>query len=173
MTNLSFSDFIEQAGVACTDGSFVSAKAMRVVEVIRDYDPGLEVEWIPRERRIDGDDAIRIVDPRRHGFARIVMSFRDEAEFTAQDGTLTLERLFLADGSKGDVMSRVQAHNAAEKVLRLKKAMDEREEGLDVARHALRSPLNTYRFRDPAGQLMVIKDGRPDAEPAPAAKVIE
>jgi hypothetical protein len=171
MSDMSFIDFLEHAGVQMSDGSFVSAKAVRLVEIVRDYDRNLEVEWVPRERRLPGDDAIRIVDTTRHGFARIVMSFRDEDEFTARDGALTLERLFLADGTKGNVMARVEAQNAAAKLIELKKTLELREEGLDVARHALASPLNDYRFRDPAGQLMVIKDGRPDALPAPAPKV--
>ena len=172
MSEMSFSDFLEHAGVQMDDGSFVSAKAVRLVEIVRDYDPGLDVEWIPREHRIEGDDAIRIIDTRGHGFARMVMSFRDEEEFTAQDGTLTLQRLFLADGRKGDVMSRLDAQNAAAKIVAAKKALEEREEGRDLLEHALRTPLNRYRYRTPAGELMEIRDGQPNAVPAPAPKVI-
>lgn len=173
MSDMSFADFLEEAGVPMADGSFVSAKAVRLVEIIRDYDSGLDVEWIPRQHRLEGDAAIRIIDTRKHGFARIVMSFTDEEDFTAQDGTATLERLFRADGTKGDVMARLDARNAAERAVRLKKALDQREEGLDLASHALRSPLNDYRYRDPGGQLMVIKDGRGQAQPAPAPVVFE
>lgn len=172
MTELSFSDFIEQAGVALEDGSFVSAKAVRVVEIIRDYDPGLEVEWIPRQHRIPGDDAIRIVDTRAHGLARTIMSFRDEETFTQRDGAWVLERLFLADGAKNDPVARMEAGNAALRALELKETLDLRAEGRELLTSALRSPLNRYRYTDPAGTLMEIRDGDPTARPVPGPQVI-
>jgi hypothetical protein len=148
--DLPFADFLDQAGVSCSDGSFVTARAMRVVEIIRDYDPQLDVEWIPRERRQPGDNSIRIVDNRAHGLARVIMSFVDEEEFTRKDGADVLERLFLADWTRHDPIARMDAANAAAKALELHRTMERVEETKDIGRHALASPLHSYTARDPA-----------------------
>jgi len=157
MSDMSFTDFVELAGIPMEDGSFVSAKAVRVVEIIRDYDPGLDVEWIPRQHRLEGDAAIRIVDTRQQGLARVVRSFRDEEEFTRRDGADVLERLFLADGTKNDVQARLEAGNAAAKALELKANLDRRAEGLDLLKHALKSPLHRYSYRGVDGDRRVVE----------------
>jgi hypothetical protein len=149
MSEMPFADFIEHAGVPCDDGSFISAKAMRVVEIIRDYDENLDVEWIPRERRLPGDNAIRVVDNRVGGLARVVLSFRDEAEFILEDGADVLERLFLADWTRGDPIARMDARNAAAKALELHRALERVEETKDIGRHALASPKHRYTAKDP------------------------
>jgi hypothetical protein len=149
MSGMPFQDFLDLAGVTVDDGHIVTAKTMRVVEIIRDYDRRLEVEWVPPEHRQPGDNAIRIVDTRQRGLARIVMSFRDEGEFTARDGADVLERLFLADHAKGDPVARMNAANAAAKVIEAKRQMDRVEETKDIGVHALRSPLHRYTAKDP------------------------
>lgn len=174
MTDMPFADFLDLAGVPCLDGSLVTAKTMRLVETIRDYDSGLDVEWIPAERRMPDDDAIRVVDTRRHGLARTVMSFADEGEFTREDGVPVLQRLFLADHSKGDPMARMEARNAAAKALELKRHVERREEGRDLMLHALRSPLRRYTFTTPDGQRKRIDEGDPaGARPVTGPVVID
>lgn len=172
MSDMPFEDFLDLAGVPCEDGSLVSAKTMRLVEIIRDYDPALEVEWVPVERRLPDDDAIRVVDTRCKGLARTVMSFADEGEFTAADGVPVLERLFLADRLKGDPVARMEARNAAARAVELKTHLERREEGKDLMLHALRSPLHDYTFRTPDGQRKRIQEGDPaGARPVPPPAV--
>lgn len=149
MSDIPFADFLDLAGVPVDDGHIVTAKTMRVIEIIRDYDPHLDVEWVPPERRLPGDNAIRVVDSRGKGLARVIMSFRDEGEFTARDGADVLERLFLADHAKGDPLARMQAANAAAEVLEQKRLLERLEETKDIGVHALRSPLHRYTAKDP------------------------
>lgn len=144
-----FGDFLDLAGVPVSDGSFVTERAMRIVEIVRDYDPNLDVEWVPREHRIPGDDAIRIVDTTKSGLARLVMSFADETELDER----VIERLFLADATKqGDVLAQLEARNAAVKAVELKAYLDQKEAGLDLMTHALRSPLGRYSYRRASGE---------------------
>lgn len=151
MSDVSFADFLDQVGVPCTDGSFVSERAARIVEIIRDYDPALEVEWIPREHRLPGDNAVRIVDTRLSGLARVVMSFPDESHLDER----VLERLFLADGTKHDVVARLEAQNAAARAVELKRELEVREEGKDLMLYALRSPRVRYSFTTKSGKKVV------------------
>jgi len=148
MSEMPFQDFLDLAGVPVDDGHLVTAKAMRVVEIVRDFDPHLEVEWIPPERRLPGDSAIRIVDTRLRGLNRVVMSFSDEEELTRREGQDVLERLFLADHSRGNPVARMEAANAAAEALRLKRERERMEEHLDIMRHALAGP-HTYTYRSP------------------------
>lgn len=171
MSDMPFADFLDLAGVPCDDGSLVTARAMRLVEVIRDFDPLLDVEWIPAGHRLPDDDAIRIVDTRARGLARVVMSFADEGEFTREDGVPVLERLFLADHSRGNPLARMEARNAAVKAIEYKRQLELREERRDLALHVLRSPLNRYTFRTPAGELKRIDEGRGVAERVPGPAV--
>jgi hypothetical protein len=146
VSDMPFADFLDLAGVSCEDGSFVTAKTMRIVELIRAYDPGLDVEWIPRERRLADDDAIRVVDTRAKGLARTIMSFPDEAAFTADDGLSVLQR---------------------------KRHQEQRAERRDLMLHALKTPLSRWTFRRPDGELREIRDGKGVSLPAPKPKVIE
>lgn len=147
-----FADFLDLAGVPLEDGSMVTAQCARMAEMVRDYDPALEVEWIPREHRLDGDDPIRIVDTRQHGLARMVMSFASEQDFAEH----ALERLFLADSGRHDVLGEMEARNAAARADELKRYMDQKEEGLDLMKHALRGP-SRYSYRRPDGTKVVLE----------------
>jgi hypothetical protein len=173
VSDMPFADFLDLAGVSCEDGSFVTAKTMRIVELIRAYDPGLDVEWIPRERRLADDDAIRVVDTRAKGLARTIMSFPDEAAFTADDGLSVLERIQLADHQLGNPVARMEARNYAAQVLQRKRHQEQRAERRDLMLHALKTPLSRWTFRRPDGELREIRDGKGVSLPAPKPKVIE
>lgn len=153
MSELTFEDFLDSAGVPLEGGGMVSARTMRIVEIVRDYDSALEWEWIPREHRLPGDDPIRLVDPRAHGLGRVVMSFASEDDVDER----VLERLFLADGRKHDVLAQLDARNAAARVVAAKRELDRRGEGLDLMRHALRSPLGRYSYVDANGVRKVLE----------------
>lgn len=141
--------------VATQDGHFVSEIHMRVAEVLRDYDRNLEIEWIPDAARTDPrDKPFRVVhtDP-RSGY-RYVVCYADEL-----DGRL-LERIIAMDSAKkGNVLSEIDARNAAVKLLAKKEADEQRAEAHDMAAHALKSHLNTYTLKDPkTNRLIKIRD---------------
>lgn len=134
-----FPDLAEIA-VPMSDGSWVSTKVARTAEIIADYDPNLEIRWIPRDRRNPGDDAFQIVQHCSDGVARVVMSVPTEAEFDER----VLQRLFLADNAKENVQARMEASNAAVKAMELKKQMEAADQAREVAAAVFSSPLNRY-----------------------------
>jgi hypothetical protein len=131
---------LAEVAVPMSDGSWVSTKVARTAEIIADYDPNLEVRWIPRDRRNPGDDAFQIVQHCPDGAARVVMSVATEAEFDER----VLERLWAADNAREDVQARLEAHNAAIRAMELKKQVEAAEEARDVAASVFASPLNRY-----------------------------
>lgn len=146
---------LESLPVATQDGHFVSEIHMRVAEVLRDYDRNLEIEWIPDAARTNPlDKPFRVVhtDP-RSGY-RYVVCYADEL-----DGRL-LERVISMDSAKkGNILSDIDARNAAVKLLAQKEAEEKRAEAHDMAAHALKSHLNNYSMKDPqTGRKIIIRD---------------
>jgi hypothetical protein len=134
---------------------FISQKFQMLAEIIRDFDPHLELRWIPPDRRDQPGDSARayaIVDTTTQ-YVAIYASETEQPE-------AILERLFLNDTSKHDVLARLDAHDRAQKVFKLKKQMDETEEAHDIAGFLMKSPLNRVKIHNKAGELITLDDQR-------------
>lgn len=118
-------------------GHWVDENFERLARVIQDYDPNLELRWIPPEHRA-GEKPYRIIDV-KHNYVVFDASETDSPQ-------MILERLFAGDVSKGNPLKRMEAREAAEKTLKLKEAMDQAEEAADQATFLKNSPLHTLRF---------------------------
>lgn len=130
--------------VACDDGTFVSERVQNVVEAIREYDPNIEVQYIPPRLREDGDSAFRLThnEPGREPYT--IFYVKDESEFDVR----VLKRLIMNDQAKGNTttLSEIEAFEEAKKRLVKQAFRDSIEEANDIAAHVLRSPLNKYRI---------------------------
>lgn len=135
--------------VALEDGHFASARVVRLIEIIRDKWPMLEVKWIPRELRGADEPAFLIVE-KKDGAEFPIFYVKDEDVF---DGTV-IERLILSDSANGNVHDHVEAQNAAVKLIQDKLREDEREERLDIVRAAVKSPLHNYKIKDKEGKIL-------------------
>jgi hypothetical protein len=116
-------DFGFDAFVPSEDGRWVSEHFERLARVIQDYDPQFELRWIPpefRETREEKSNPYVVWDT----VANCPCLFASELD--TPEGILA--RLFDADNKHGDVLTRLEAHNAAVQALELKKKMDEDEE---------------------------------------------
>lgn len=108
------------------DGHWVDENFERLARVVKDYDPQFELRWIPPEHRETPDEKSKPYV--------IVDVFTNSAVFYA--GPLDtpesiLERLFMGDNTKGDVLARLDAHNAAVQALKMKEQIDAAEERQD------------------------------------------
>lgn len=124
------------------DGTWVSSKVARTVEAIQEYDPMLEVRWLPRDERFEGCDIFQIVDKRIN---KVAFTVKSEAEMDER----VLARIFKADVSKArngplTILEEIDMENAARKVMEAKKRYDDDMEKQDVAARILASPLNAY-----------------------------
>lgn len=107
---------------------WISAEFHRLAEIIEDYDPALELRWIPpdkRETQLDKKQCYCIADTRTN---KIVL-FASELD-TPVD---ILTRLWNSDSAKGNVLARLDARNAAIKAMQLKEQIDEKEAQKDFA----------------------------------------
>jgi hypothetical protein len=125
-----------------SDGTWINSQVARTIEAIRDYDPMLEVKWLPRDKRIEGADVFQIVDTRIN---MVAFTVKDEASMNAD----VLARIFKADVAKAKngpltILEEIDQENMAKKILDAKKKMDEEAERQDKITSILKSPLNAY-----------------------------
>lgn len=124
--------------VPTEDGRFVSEKHARISELITQYDPDLSLNWIPPERREPGDQPFAVVH-RPLGRKPYVVCYADECD------ERLLARVLTFDAKNGNVLDGIDKHNAAVRLLQLKKHEEELAESHDLARSILRSKKNVYR----------------------------
>lgn len=125
-------------------GSFVHAKHQRIAEIIHDYNPELELAWIPPANRTAEDTKPFMVIHNQSDGQRYPVFSLSEDELDER----VLARLFYADMKKhkaDTVMTAIEAAEAAEAIYKAKEHEDEMAEARDLATHILKSPLHTYR----------------------------
>lgn len=108
--------------------AWVSAEFQRLAEIVNDYDQHLFLEWVPPEHQkdlLDKSKVFRIVDDRNNKIVLYADSLSNPKEI--------LTRLWSMDASKGNVIARLDAANAAEEALRMKEWLDQREAANDLA----------------------------------------
>lgn len=132
-------------------GQFVSQKASQVVESIKEYEPELEVKWVPPNAREPGDAAYAIVHNPVGAASYVMFYVQNDEDFDER----VLYRIIVNDQRNGKAsLSELESWEASQKLMQTQKARDELEEAHDMARFVLRSPL--HRIRMDKG--MVIND---------------
>lgn len=104
-------------------GHWVNEHFERLARVITDYDPQFELRWIPPEHRATEADRKKpyvVWDT----YTNNPVLYASDLD-TPED---VLARLFDADNKYGNVLDRLDAHNAAVQAMRLKEQMDLAEE---------------------------------------------
>jgi hypothetical protein len=107
---------------------WVDENFARLAEILKDYDPALELRWIPPDKRVDPEDRERpycIVDTR----SNYVIRHCNERD----DPVAVLASIFNADNKHGNVLNRIDAQNAATEAFRLKERIEQQEEQMDLA----------------------------------------
>lgn len=123
-----------------SEGHFISEKQRRISEILKDYDPYLQLQWIAPVDRGPNDYAFRVVHavPGRPPYP---VTFADECD------ERLLAKVFQADNKGKNVLNFLEAHNSAVEALRLKSALDEQEEMNRMAHAILRSRKINYMHK--------------------------
>lgn len=120
-------------------GEWVSEHFERLARVLKDYDHYLELRWIPPANRTRDDKKPYVVVDVRSGTPVLYASELDTPEEI-------LARVFNADNTKSNVISRLDNMDMARRVLALSAHKDRLEEAEDKAKFLLDSPLNTIQM---------------------------
>ncbi len=102
--------------------AWVSAEFQRLAEIINEYDHNLFLEMVPvaeNSNLIDKSKVFRVVDDR----TKKIVLYAD----SLANPTDILTRLWSMDSTRGNVLARLDARNAAEEALRLKEKIEQQE----------------------------------------------
>lgn len=121
------------------DGHFVSEKQVRVNEILQDYDPSLQLQWIPPDKRSSQDLAFRVVCFPQGRPPYLVLTAEEADE-------RLLARIFEADQSHSpNKLSFIDNYNAARELMLAKQAEEARMEDHKLAASILRSNKSSYK----------------------------
>ena len=135
------------------DGQFVSQRVSRIVEAIKDYEPNIDVQWVPPTARAEGQPAFKIVYTSPLAIETL-FHVQTEDEFDER----VLLRIIANDQRRGPVkLTELELFDQAQRLLAQQDWLDKMEEANDVAYHVLKTHLNTYKVSDE----LTIKDGIP------------
>jgi hypothetical protein len=113
----------------------------RVAQLLKDYNPELELQYIPENERSAFDaKPFRVVHNSPKFGVYVIGNFAvDEVN------EKLVSFVFKHDAKNRDVLSDLEAEEAAREALRLRKILDEHEERQDFGKSLIQSPLHTYR----------------------------
>lgn len=127
-------------------GRWLSAEHQRVAEVIKDYDPNLELVWIPPEGRTEEEDRRKpfgLVHRQPDGHTYLIFTLSE-----AEVNHTLLARIFEADMHKHDptrTINKIELNEQAMRLMQAKKIEEQKQEYMEFAHALLKSPLHTYR----------------------------
>jgi hypothetical protein len=125
------------AMVPSETGEWISDKFARLNEILQDYDPHLQLKWIPPDKRTRDDKKPYVVWDTVSD-KPVVFAGEWEEPYDV------LATVFQADSQKnGHVLDRLTAVENAYKLTRVKEYMDTMEQAADEAKFMMKSPLNT------------------------------
>lgn len=127
--------------VPAEDGHWVNEKFARIAEVIQDFDPRLQLVWIPPENRTALDvKPYGVLHSADDGQQKMVMWIKED-----ELDERVVANLFMGDTTKTDVLARLEAQERAQKVLQMKAEMEAAEERQDFIKSVVGSGLHNYR----------------------------
>lgn len=140
------------------DGRWVSEHYERLARVVSEYDPQFQLRWIPPERRSSPEDTKKcyvVWDI----ITNTPVLFAGDLDTPEQ----ILGRLFDSDNKHGDVLKRIDNHNAAVKALKMKEQMDIDEERQEKVAWLIKNPsnyINMGKGRVVDDQLRTVRRGK-------------
>lgn len=118
---------------------WISAEFTRLAEIIQDYDQHLQLRWIPPDKRTRDDKKPYVI---WDICSNTPVLYASELDSPVE----ILTKLWSADNDKGNVLTRLDAHNAAVEAMKLKERLDEYEELNSKAVFMKDTPLHYIRM---------------------------
>lgn len=123
------------------DGHFVNARVQRICQAIHEYEPELQVYFIPESMRKPGQAAYRIIHSPVGHEPYILFTVRRDEDFDER----ILQRIIANDQRNGKAqLTEYEAWEEAQKRVQQQEWLDKLEEANDIAAHVLRSHKNKY-----------------------------
>ncbi len=125
--------------VPASDNRWVDENYARLAELVQNYDPYLELRWIPPEHRTKDDKKPYVIIDTR---IEHPVLFADELEKPHE----ILARVMQADNKHGSVLDRLELRNTALEMFRLQEQNDRLAEASEQALFMVKSPINYLKM---------------------------
>jgi hypothetical protein len=120
---------------------YIDRDHQRIAEIVNDYDPSLFLCWIPPDKRTPGDDQVFALVHQRIGQPeQVVKTFRAN-----EIDERIIAWIFRADTTRNDVLSQIDAQNAAAALVEAKQWEETRAEMKDFMATVLKSPKHVFK----------------------------
>lgn len=141
------------------DGQWISEKQARINEILQDYDPRLQLQWIPPGRRNEKDEPFRVVCFPENGRPYLVCTAMEADE-------RLLATVFQADqkNHKGGMLVWLDNYNRAKEIYNAKINHERRQEMHEMAKSVIRNTKSSYKLYNSRGELIDLeRPGRGDS----------
>lgn len=122
-------------------GQALSSQHTRIAEIIHDYNPELELAWIPHAERTAFDSKPFAIIHNQPNGSRYVVGTFSEAEMDHR----IIAHLFNHDARNRDVLSDLERENAAKELLGMKESMDAHADRLEMGRAMIKTQKSTWK----------------------------
>lgn len=125
-------------------GHFISERHRAVAGIIQDWNPNLQLVWLPPDVRVAGDEnkefAVILTDPEHYKQEVVCYASPDEVD------ERLVARLYEMDTKRTDVLSRLEYDERARRLLEARIEMERAEERAEITTSVLASNLHTYKL---------------------------
>lgn len=128
------------------ENMFLDKRLKHLAQVLQDYNPWLTLMWIKphlRETEEERKNPYAVVCAPPNAPSYVVCHFSEQ-----MDPTLVLEKIFLADGSKHNVLDRTRLNNARAAARQAMRFQDEMAEKADLGAWLLKTNKTNPVIRD-------------------------
>jgi hypothetical protein len=134
-------NILDNTHILDTDsGMALPVKYQRIAEIIADYNPELELAWIPPGQRTVFDKEPFAIFHNAPGGRYMIGSFRED-----QMDHRIIAHLFKIDNHQTNVLSDLEAEENAKKLIALKAQMEEHEARQDFGKALIKTKKHFYR----------------------------
>ncbi len=123
---------------------WVNENFSRLAQILQDFDPYLELRYIPPHARVNPQDYARawaIVDTNPRFKEHVVMYAKHD-----EDPQKILAKLFRNNSDKNDVLASLDAEEAAARAFEMRKQMDADDLAMDKMKWWMKTPLHTAKI---------------------------
>jgi hypothetical protein len=133
------------------DGNWVSEKQRRINEILQDFDPNLQLQWIPPGRRNEKDEPFRVVCFPTNGHPYLICTAMEADE-------RLLATVFSAKQANkgGNLLSWLDNYNRAKEIYNAKINHERRQEAREMAASIAASDKSSYKLYNHRGELIDI-----------------
>lgn len=129
--------------------TWISEKQRRINEILQDFDPKLQLQWIPPGRRNEKDEPFRVVCFPVNGRPYLICTALEADERLLA----TVFQSRQKNGGKG-LLTWLDNYNSAKEIYNAKVNHERRQEAREIAAAAIRNNKSSYLVRNGRGELI-------------------